>query len=140
VAHRDDAVGRRRRLRAHEQRHLLRAGRHRRQRPPAGGDRGGRTPAPRGRCRRGGVLPLLRRAGLPGTGRARAGGRARGPVLGRLPRRALPRARGPGERRGPLRPRLRRERGGREHVGSHGRPRPRRGAGGRHPLAATRGL
>ena len=64
-------LGRHRRLRAHEQRPLLRDHRHRRQQPPRAGDRHRHPHAPGHRRGRRGRVQVLRRGRLPGAGRCR---------------------------------------------------------------------
>ena len=106
-------LGRRRRLRPHEQRPLLRADRHRGQRAPRGGDRRRHPDAAGDRRGRGGRLPLLPRDRLPRPDRPRPGRRQGRHVLGHLPDRVVPgrprRRRCRGGRRGPVRARVRRQ-------------------------------
>ncbi|CAA9331785.1 MAG: putative 4-hydroxybenzoyl-CoA thioesterase, partial [uncultured Nocardioidaceae bacterium] len=141
LADRHHPVGRRRRLRAHEQRPLLRAHRHRGQRPPAGSHLAPHPLAARDRDRRRGVVPVLPRDGLPCPRRPGSGGREGRDVLCRLPDRALPggHERRPGRvRRGQVRARLRgQHRGGTpQRRQPCCRPGPRRHSPGRLGAAA----
>ncbi|CAA9384838.1 MAG: Propionyl-CoA thioesterase activity, partial [uncultured Nocardioides sp.] len=128
VAHGHHALARRRRLRAPQQRDVLRAVRHRGQRPPLRGHRSRRPRPPADRGGGGDVVPLLPGDRVPPARRDGAGRRPARHQLGHLPDRAVPGRGRRGGCGGAVRARLRRQ-----------HPRPGPAAGDAGPARDPRG-